>query len=547
MGRNRVVPHAYSYSTRVSRRRLLKGAAATGLTAASATLGTRPGAARQGGTPVAGTPVPDWSRFDDDIQAAMETFSMVGAAIAVVDAGGIVHGNTYGLRDQASGEPITPDTHFLVASTTKSMTSLLAATFVDDGIFAWDQPVREVWADFQAPTAELTDTLRVRDLLGMASGLGEADAVSAFHQGDVTAGELLRSVATLPIIAAPNTTYFYNGTVYSTGGYLPPLAQGVAEADLETAFATLMAERVYRPAGMSSARITDDPRPFVDNYATGYAPDMTQDTAPQPYAPVGSFAPAGGTLATLTDMANYVTMQLNRGVSVTGERVVSAENLAECWRGHIALPMATSEEEPALVRASYGMGWVDYTYRVGRRFVGHSGGIDGFTTFIGFFPDDNLGLVVLTNMGPYSRGLAFAPVFVPNLLMASQLGLSIDGNDAVVADYQAAERRLAELAAQAAPVAPDAISPYLGHYEKGWRVAFDADGELRMHQSSRAIRLLAMPDGSYVMAGGVIPGNAVRFSHDEVGMPWLEIENQETVRWLTGLASTSSPVATPSP
>jgi CubicO group peptidase (beta-lactamase class C family) len=531
-----------SISGHLSRRRLLAGVTATGAAAAASAIDRRASSARQ-----SGTPVPDWSRFDDDVQAAMETFSMVGAAIAVVDGSGIVHSNTYGLRDQASGEPVTPDTHFLVASTTKSMASLLVATFVDDGIFAWDQPVREVWPDFQAPTTELTDSLRVRDLLGMASGLGEADAVSAFHQGDVTAGELLRSVATLPVIAAPNTTYFYNGTVYSAGGYLPPLAQGVAEADLETVFATLMAERVYHPAGMGSARITDDPRPFVDNYATGYAPDMTQDTAPQPYAPVGSFAPAGGTLATLTDMANYVAMQLNRGVSVTGERVVSAENLAECWRGHIALPMATSGEEPAVVGASYGMGWVDYTYRGGRRFVGHSGGIDGFTTFIGFFPGDNLGLVVLTNMGPYSRGLAFAPVFVPNLLMASQFGLNGDGNDAVVADYQAAEQHLADLAAQAAPVDLDAIALYLGHYEKSWRVALDADGELRMHQSSRAIRLLAMPDGSYVMAGGVIPGNVVRFSHDDVGMPWLEIENLETVRWLTGLPSTPSPVATPSP
>lgn len=542
-----MLPVRYSISERASRRRLLKGATATGFAAASAGLGAGPVAAWQSSTPVAGTSVADWSRFDDDVQAAMETFHMVGAAIAVVDADGIVHSNTFGMRDQASGDLVTDDTHFFVASTTKSMSSLLVATFVDDGVFGWDQPVREVWADFQAPTAELTDSLRVRDLLGMASGLGEADAVSAFHQGDPTAGELLRSVATLPVIAAPNTTFFYNGTVYAVGGYLPALAQGTAEDDLESVYSALMEERVYRPAGMSTARIADDPRPFFDNYATGYAPDMTQGTAPQPYAPVGSFAPVGGTLATLADMANYVTMQLNRGVSITGERVVSADNLAACWTGHIALPAPPPAMQPDFVSARYGMGWVDYTYQGGLRFVGHSGGIDGFTTFIGFFPDENLGLVVLTNMGPFPRGLDFATIIVPNLLLSSRFGLNDGGNDAVVAQFQETDRQFADLAAQAAPVDADAIAPFLGHYEKGWRVAIDADGELRMHQSSRAIRLLAMPDGSYVMAGGVIPGNVVSFSEDETGMPWMDIENIETVRWLTGPSSDSSPVATPSP
>ena len=45
-----------------------------------------------------------------------------------------------------------------------------------------------------------------------------------------------------------------------------------------------------------------------------------------------------------------------------------------------------------------------------------------------------------------------------------------------------------------------------------------------------------MPDDDYVMAGGVLPGNVVRFSRDADGMPWMEIQDIETVRWSTGLA-----------
>lgn len=473
------------------------------------------------------------SRFEADIEAALGAFRMAGAAVAVVDRDGVRFGRGFGVRDLISGEPVTPDTHFLVASTTKSMTSLLVAAYVDDRALAWDQPVREVWPDFRAPTDDLTRALRVRDLLGMATGIGEPPWISTFHEGDPTAGDLLRSLATLPVIAPPQTTFFYNNTVYAAGGYLPALLEGASEADLGMVYARLMAERVYGPAGMTTARIADDPRPFVANYATGYGPDFLLGTAAQPYGAVGSYAPVGGTLATLTDMAAYIAMQLNGGVSVSGGQVVTGANLAACWQPRIAFPVSAALE-PDLVRAGYGMGWISQTYRDGQRLVWHNGGIDGFSTFIGFFPDDGLGLVILTNIGPLPRGLFFT-AYVLNLLLGARFGLNRGANEAVLAQYQAAEQRLRDLAAQAEPMDADAIAPYLGHYERGWQLAFDADGPLRLRQGSRAIPLLALPDGAYVMASGVLPGNLVHFSRDETGALAMEIQDIETVRWTVGL------------
>jgi CubicO group peptidase (beta-lactamase class C family) len=284
---------------------------------------------------------------------------------------------------------------------------------------------------------------------------------------------------------------------------------------------------------MRTALLADDPRPYVTDYATGYAPDMTLGTAPQPYAPVAGFAPVGGTLASLTDMAAYVTLQLNRGTT-SGTSVVSAANLAECWQPHIDIP-ALLAAEPYLTSAGYGMGWISQTYQDGPRLVWHNGGIDGFSTFIGFFPDDDLGLVILTNIGPLPRGLYFAP-YVLNLVVNARFGLAAGANDAIASMYQDAEKQFTSLAAQAEPVDPVAVAPYLGYYEKGWRLVFDAAGLLRLRQGSRNIQLLAMPDGSYVMAGGVLPGNLVRLTRDDDDVPWLEIDQIETVRWSSGPA-----------
>jgi CubicO group peptidase (beta-lactamase class C family) len=515
------------------RRRLLKGLTAAELAAAGGWWSVRPaGAAPRPG----GAGAPDWAQFDGAVRAAVATFGVAGAAIAVVNAAGVVHQATFGVRDLVSRAPVTPDTIFRVGSTTKSMTALLVATFVDEGVLAWDQPVRAVWPAFRAPTDQLTATLRVRDLLGMDSGLG-APIPTDLDQGYPTAQNLLQSLATLPVLGPPGTTYFYNNTVCSVAGYLPVLAQGAAPDELSGAYARLMQERVYGPAGMRRARIGDDPRPFSDDYATGSALDLVQGPVAEPFVPVGSFAPVGATLASLSDMAAYVSTQLGGGVAPGGRRVVSARNLAECWRPHIDLPIpeSTAPLAPDLVNAGYAMGWIGETFRDGRRLVWHNGAVDGFTSYIGFLPEDDLGLVVLTNSWTAPGGVLFY-TYVLNLLLREAFGLNAGADEAAVAAYGVASRQLADLAAQARPVDAAALVPYLGSYERGYGVQLDAAGVPRLRFSTRALRLLPHVGGGYVVASGLLAGVGVRFSRDATGIPQLTLEEIETVRWLSGPA-----------
>jgi CubicO group peptidase (beta-lactamase class C family) len=437
----------------------------------------------------------DWQQFDAAVQAAMQTFGMVGAAVAIVNGAGTLHAKTFGVRDLDSGAPVTPNTLFRIGSATKSMTALLVATLVDDGRLTWDQPVIDAWPAFRAPTDALTQTLRVRDLLGMDSGLGEP-ASTDLHFGDVTALGLLQSFTHLPVLGPPHSLWFYNNTVLATAGYLPLLAQGTAADDLQAAYASLMQTRIFGPAAMTSTRLGDDPRPFSDDYATGYGRDFVLGTAADSWVPIGSFAPAGSGLSSLTDMAGYISMQLSEGLSLGGTRVVSAGNLAECWLPHIDVRVLAALD-PDTTSAGYGMGWYAQTYGVGRRLVWHNGFIEGFTTYIGFLPDDDLGLVVLTNQDT-PDGLPFY-TYVLNLFLSDIFGINTGANEAVASLYKGARQKLQDTAAQSGPVDPTAIGPYLGYYERGYYLAIDTSGALRLHQSTRAMRLLAASGGGYVL------------------------------------------------
>ena len=236
----------------LSRRTVLRGMAASAVATGTAAMSGVSATA-------ASTKPSDWAAFDAAVGAAFDQLNNVGGAVAVVSADAVLHTKTFGVRRLTGRKPVTPDTHFLVASTTKSMTAELVATYVDQGVLSWDQRVVTAYPQFRAPTPALTESLRVRDLLGMATGI-EAPPALDFHQGEPTAGQLLQSVVNLPVAHPPGTSFFYNNTVYAVGGYLPLLATGVAPRDLTAAYTNAMRDRIWRPSGMAGTVGADDPR-----------------------------------------------------------------------------------------------------------------------------------------------------------------------------------------------------------------------------------------------------------------------------------------------
>jgi hypothetical protein len=178
------------------------------------------------------------------------------------------------------------------------------------------------------------------------------------------------------------------------------------------------------------------------------------------------------------------------------------------------------------------MGWIDYTYKGGHRLMWHTGFWDGFGAFIGFLPEEDLGLIVITNMSVGSSN--YFHKYVLNLLLSSSFGLNREMNEKIVAGYQDAARSLANAAAQSVAVDAGAIARFLGYYERGYRLAYDSAGALRLYLSAAADRVLGMPSGSYVMASGQSVGTVIRLALDTTGVPEMKLEGFETVRWLSG-------------
>lgn len=85
-------------------------------------------------SPAAAAAPPDraaLARMDGVIRDGMERSGMPGFAVAVVYGNDVVHARGYG--DAGDGAPATPQTPFLLGSTSKSFTALAAMQLVDAG------------------------------------------------------------------------------------------------------------------------------------------------------------------------------------------------------------------------------------------------------------------------------------------------------------------------------------------------------------------------------------------------------------------------------
>jgi CubicO group peptidase (beta-lactamase class C family) len=527
-------------------RGLAAGGLATALRGLSGFDHDRVAAHQDAATPVATPVLPatlsdaTLRAFEADVEAALQTFRVPGAAVALVQGNEIIFNRGFSVRDLASGDPVTPRTRFRHGSLTKAVTTTLLASLVDEGIVRWDDRAADLWPAFRAPTPELTQDLRLRDLLGMGSGIAESTTVDLsvveffMMAGLLSAADVLRSVADLPVIAPPNTTFSYNNTLYAVAAYLGQLALGTPSETLEEAYVTEVRRRVFEPIGMADAAILDDPRPLGTDFAVGYARDIFGNHTPLPFVSLGGVAPAGSGLTSGTDLARFLIAQMNGGVAPDGTRVVSAANIAETHRPGIdANSLAPPPEiRPDAVSLHYAMGWLVDEYRDGRRSVWHAGGIDGFDSLMGFFPDEKVGFAIQTNADDGS----FFFLSVQASLLSRLFGLN-RGVPALIASFAPMlEARAAESGEQARPADPAVAAAYLGLYEDGFLVRLDEADGLRLHHGIRSLPLMALAGGGYIVASGpaAIAGHPVAFDIGSDAVPNMTIQGFAPVRWLTG-------------
>jgi len=240
----------------------------------------------------------------------------------------------------------------------------------------------------------LTRRCQMRHTVCACTGLPRQDMEFLFESARTTAEGRMALLKTMKPTTGFGETFQYSNLLVAAGGYVAAHA-AYPRWRLGRAYLKAMKTRLLGPAGMRQTTF-DMRRAGRLNHATPHAPDLTLTPHAIPRAwedTVVSVGPAGGAWSNVQDMARFLLLELGRGQTPEGRRVVSAANVQARWKPGVRISEGVY----------YGLAMV-INRRQGVRILGHSGGTLGFSTNMIFLPDHGVGLVTLTNVGGGSGG-----------------------------------------------------------------------------------------------------------------------------------------------
>jgi CubicO group peptidase (beta-lactamase class C family) len=325
----------------------------------------------------------DLSTLDDFIPAQMKKWNVPGLAIAVVQHGKVIYSHGFGSRDLKQNLPVTTKTIFAIGSISKSFTSLSMGIANDAGLFDWDKPVRDYLPEFQMYDTEASERMTPRDLISHRTNFAGHDMV--WYTSDFSREELVHRLRYLQSNHDFRSGYNYNNLLVMTAGYLVGKVSGQG-------WENFVQQRIFQPLQMNSTNFSITEMQKNSDYSHPYIEidDKVQET---PFHPLPGVCPAGCINSNVEDMARYAIFQLGKG-KVGDQQIVSEANLQLTHTAQV--PMGDDEQFKEIGPYSYGMGWVITSYR-GHRNIWHNGGIDGFYSLLTMLPEEELGIVILTN------------------------------------------------------------------------------------------------------------------------------------------------------
>ena len=257
----------------------------------------------------------------------------------------------------------TADTLFEIGSITKVFTALLLADQVNQGVVTLDTTTEEL-----LPGGEASSSISLQALASDTAGLPRLPLPRALwgmlypanpYRGSQLE-ELYRAIATAD--PEPETCR------YSNLG--PALLGQLLATEVGRPYETLIQTQVLAPLGLTDTHFDLDPE-TTERLAQG----QRENTLPTANWQLDAYAPAGGLKSTVTDMGRFL-----------------AAAMAADWPP-LALSLQPQSED---CEPNFGLGWV-FTNLEAAPIVMHNGRTGGYYAFLGWLPEADRGLVLLTN------------------------------------------------------------------------------------------------------------------------------------------------------
>jgi CubicO group peptidase (beta-lactamase class C family) len=316
---------------------------------------------------------PTTATVDEFVNSELRAQHIPGVALAVVRNGKIVKAAGYGMANVELSVPTKPESIFQTGSVGKQFTATAVMMLVEEGKVGLDDKISKYFPD--SPPA--WKDIAVRHLLTHTSGIPDYTSEKAGGavnmRTDYTEEELVKKIAGLPLDFQPGEKWSYSNSGYLILGVLIHHLSGEFYGDF-------LQHRVFQPLQMKSTRIISE-ADIVPNRSAGYRLVKGEPKNQEWVAPSLNTTADGALYTNVLDLAKW-------DAALYTEKLLKKSSFDQMW---------TPVELNSGKTSPYGFGW--RVTEVNRhRLLEHGGAWQGFTMHISRYVDDQLTIIVMTNL-----------------------------------------------------------------------------------------------------------------------------------------------------
>lgn len=307
----------------------------------------------------------DIGRKVDEYLTNVWTARKTGGAFLVARGGKILVNRGSGMADVSANKPNGPELRYRIGSLTKQFTAAAVVMLEERGKLSVTERACKFLERCPASWKDVT----IHQLLTHTAGIPNITALPAWSTKkteDLSPMQAIDLVRDMPLRFAPGSDFEYSNSGYILLGLIIEKVSGKP-------YAEFLKANIFDPLSMKNTGY-DDGKPSP-SMALGYT---SGPLGLKPAQPINMRAPfSAGSL-----------------YSTVGDLFIWSESL----NTEILLKKKSREKIFTPDKRNYGYGWGISTQN-GRSVHSHAGGIDGFSSFIARYPDDNSVIIVLTNNG----------------------------------------------------------------------------------------------------------------------------------------------------
>lgn len=312
----------------------------------------------------------DFEEIDSFIESQKKLWNIPDLSVAVVDKDTILFEKSYGENNSSD--------NYLIGSISKSFTAITTMQLYEKGSLDIDKPVKHYLPWFELKNNRLTEKITVRHLLNQTSGFPRSAGFftpKSTKTADIESEYQLFLKSLSIDKEAIGIEHIYCNLNYEILGQIIQKVSGLSYSDY-------VQVNIFEPVGMNHTFANKEAMEQFGikpgyQYLFGFPIKRS-------FEHNNNDTPAGDISSNTRDMAKFMQTIINQGKTETNEIITQA----------------SLEEMHTLISNRYGMGFSIGDWN-GLHSVRHTGLSKNYSSAINILPDNNLGIVILTNVNSF--------------------------------------------------------------------------------------------------------------------------------------------------